>query len=366
MNFSPLRSRLVASCAFLFFFGAGCLGGSAPAATGPDGGVWKTTDGGTTWVQKRALVTGPKVTAAAGSFGIVSLAFDPQDHNTVYAATQGNGLAYSLDGGESWQQSNSIDSTKTMLTTGRISAIAIDPKNKCSVYAASANKIYKTSNCGRDWAQVFFDPRTDKTFTQLAIDWFNPTILFAGSSDGDIFRSADSGVSWQTSKRIDGVAITSIAIDRHDSRVLYVGTQGEGIMKSTDSGTTWTQIKKEFGDEYQDARRVIQVVIDPVDSHTIYEVSKYGIIKSPDAGATWSAIPLTSPPGSVKISSLAVDGKNTKHLVYTGTSVLQFSNDGGATWVPKKLPTTQIGSSVMIDPMDSNVMYLGTTAPATN
>lgn len=366
MNFSPLRSRLAISCAFLFLFGAGCFGSSAPVATGPDGGVWKSVDGGQTWAQKRAFVSGSKVTAGAGNIGVVAMAFDPQDRNAVYLGTQGNGLVFTLDGGESWQQSVASDPTKTALTTGRVNAVAVDPKNKCTVYAASANKIYKTETCGRDWAQVFFDPRTDKVFTQIAVDWFNPTILFAGTSDGDIFRSADSGVSWQTSKRVDGVAITSIAIDRRDSRVLYVGTQGEGIMKSTDSGTTWTQIKKEFGDEYQDARRVIQVVIDPVDSHTIYEISKYGIIKSVDAGATWSAIPLTSPPGSVKISSMAVDAKNTKHLVYTGTSVLQLSADGGATWVPKKLPSTQIGSSVLFDPMDSNVIYLATAAPVTN
>ncbi len=366
MNFSPLRSRLAVASAFLFLFGAGCFGGTTTAPAGPDGGIWKTSDGGQTWVQKKATVIGPKVTAASATYSILAMTFDPQDRNTVYAVTRANGLIVSLDGGESWQQSNSTEPTKSILSSGRVNAIAVDPKNKCTVYATMANKIYKTETCGRDWAQIFFDPRTDKIFTQVAIDWFNPTILFAGTSDGDVFRSVDSGVSWQTSKRVDGVVITSLVIDRHDSRTLYVGTQGEGILKSTDSGTTWTQIKKEFGDEFQDARRVIQVVLDPIDSNTIYEVSKYGIIKSTDAGATWSAIPLTSPPGSIKISSLAVDAKNTKHLVYTGTSVLQFSNDGGATWIPKKLPTTQIGSTVMIDPMDSSVIYLGTAAPVTN
>ncbi|MFZ2804703.1 MAG: hypothetical protein WA001_05835, partial [Patescibacteria group bacterium] len=283
------------------------------------------------------------------------------DHNTIYLGTRTNGLLYSLDGGSSWQQPLFSDPSKAVLVSGSVSAVAVDPKQKCTVYAASANKIYETQDCGRDWMQVFFDPRTDKSFTQIAVDWYNPTILYAGTDDGDIFRSTDSGNSWQTAKRVDGMAITDIKLDTADSRTVYVGTQGSGIWKTADGGDTWTQIEKQFGDDFRDARTVTQIVLDPVDPNTLYVVSKYGIIKSTDAGNTWAGLNLTSPPETVKINSLAIDPKDNKHLIYTGISTLQYSTDGGVSWTPKKLPTTEDGSVLLFDPIDSSVIYLGTT-----
>jgi len=341
----------------LVLFGAGC-GGTAKPAKGPDGGVWKTADGGQTWANKRNVVVGNKVTTAGAQLNVLDMVVDPQDNKAIYLATSANGVIYTLDGGELWQQAKIPNVTK-------VTAIAVDPKNKCTVYVASGNKIYKTDTCGRDWNQIFFEPRTEVVFTRLAVDHFNPTILFAGTSDGDILRSTTTGVSWEKIQRIDGVKITSLVIDPRDSRLVYVGTAGSGIFKTTDSGTTWTQIRKQFGDDLADGRKVVQVVVDPVEANVIYNVCKYGILKSTDGGETWKALNLTSPPGTVKISSLAVDPKNNKNLVYTGVSTLQFSTDGGVSWTPKKLPTTQAGSVVMFDSLDSKVLYLGTTPPPT-
>ena len=307
---------------------------------------------------KRNVVSGTKVTTAGAQLNILDMVMDPQDSKAIYLATNDNGVVYTLDGGDLWQQAKISGVTK-------VTAIAVDPKNKCTVYVASGNKIYKTDTCGRDWEQIFFEPRTEVVFTRLAVDHFNPTILFAGTSDGDILRSTTTGVSWEKIQRIDGVNIKSIVIDPRDSRLVFVGTAGSGIYKTADGGTTWTQIRKQFGEEYVEGRRVVQVVVDPVEANVIYNVCKYGILKSADGGETWTALNLTSPPGTVKISSLAIDPKNNKNLVYTGVSTLQFSTDGGVSWTPKKLPTTQAGSVVMFDPVDSKVLYLGTTPPPT-
>lgn len=339
--------------AALAFLGQGCLGGGAKPPTGPDAGLWKTADRGLTWVNKKALVTGTKVTADVATYAVTSITLDPQDSNAVYFGTIEHGLVYSLDGGESWRQSKT-------LPIGRVNAVAVDSKNKCIVYAAMANKIFKTENCLRDWEQVFFDPRTDKIFTQIAIDWFNPTILYAGTSDGDVFKSVDAGRSWQVVKRVEGVSINTIAIDSRDSRLILVGTQGEGIWKTLDGGSTWQQIKKQFGEDFSEARRTTQVVLDPKDSNVIYSVSKYGIIKSGDQGENWTALPLTSPPGSIKITSLAIDPTDSSKLVYTGPATLAYSSDAGNTWTIKKLPTTQGGAVLRIDPKKGDVIYLGT------
>jgi photosystem II stability/assembly factor-like uncharacterized protein len=356
MTYPSSRVTLVAPLLALSLFGAGCFGTSNSAPQGPDGGVWKTTDGGQTWVNKKVLVAGSKAAATVATYEVPYITADPQDHNVLYATTKENGMIFTEDGGDSWR-------TARTLSTGSIGVVAVDPKHKCTVYASSANKIYKTETCGRDWNQIFFDPRTDKRFTQLIVDWYNPTILYAGTSDGDVFRSRDAGVSWQLSKRVDGISITSIAIHPTDSRMVYAGTKSDGIWKTTDGGETWMQIKKQFGEDYSDARRVYQVVIDPVDPNTIYDVSKYGILKSTDGGDTWKALTLTAPPGTLTINSLVIDPKNNKNLTFTGVSTLQFSTDGGITWTPKKLPTTRTGATLLIDSTNSQVMYLTTVAP---
>ena len=118
----------------LIFLGQGCFGGKS-TATGPDGGVWKTTDRGQTWVNKRALVQGAKVTTGAANVAVLAMAFDPQDSATIYLGTTENGLVYSIDGGDSWQLARG-------LSAGRINVVAVDPKNKCVVYATRANEIF--------------------------------------------------------------------------------------------------------------------------------------------------------------------------------------------------------------------------------
>lgn len=354
MNTSTRRSvRFALPFLALMLLGQGCLGTTTTAPTGPDGGVWKTADRGVTWANKRALVTGPKVTADAANLSIVTMAFDPEDSSAIYLGTVADGIVYSLDAGDSWQKAKTLN-------TGRVDAIAVDPKNKCTVYATMANKIYKTETCGRDWGQIFFDPRTDKSFTQIVIDWFNPTNLYAGTSDGDIFKSVDSGVSWQTSTRVDGTPISSILMDPRDSRVVYAGTQGAGIYLTVDGGVTWTQIKKQFGDAFSDARRVTQLVLDPKAPDVLYLVSKYGIIKTSDKGETWSALNLTAPPGTITINAMAVDPTDSKKLVYVSPTTITYSADGGMSWTSKKLPTTRQGMALLIDPKNGGIIYLGT------
>lgn len=356
MTFSFSRLRVAAPLLALALAGAGCFDTSTPP-TGPDGGVWKTSDKGVTWVNKKAFIgAGPKLSATGATFDVLELTLDPQDHRAIYLATSANGLEYSLDGGDSWQQAKIPGAV-------RVNSVTVDAKNKCVVYATSGNHIYKTDDCSRDWKEVFFGARTDVSFTKIVADWYNPTILYVGTSDGDIFRSSDSGVTWTKAIRADGVPITSLVLDPRDSRIVYAGTQGAGILKTEDSGTTWTQVYKQFGADLTDARRVLQVVPDPVEANLIYIVSKYGILKSPDKGETWTALQLTTPPGSIKINAMAIDPKNNKNIVFTGVSTLQFTTDGGGSWSPKRLPTTQTGSTVLIDPIDSNTIYLGTTPP---
>lgn len=332
-------------------FGQGCFGSAnQQQAAGPDMGIWKTSDRGQTWVHKLAFVEGATLTPAAAQFAVQSLEFDPQDRLALYAGTLDNGLVYTYDGGDSWRRFENLEATDVRDT-------AVDSKNKCTIYAISENKIYKTVTCGRDWEVAFFDPRTDVSFTQIIVDWFNPTIVYAGTTDGDVFKSTDEGESWTVIKRVNA-SVSSLVLSPHDSRLLYAGTDGDGIWKSLDGGVTWIQIRKEFGD-IGNARRAVQVVPDPSDPNLIYLVHRDGIAKSPDQGMTWEALPLVTDIGENKIANLAIDPNEPDRMVYTGPTALVFTKDAGVTWEVKELPTANHGAVVKIDPTDGNIIYLG-------
>lgn len=335
--------------AALALTGQGCLGGSN--GPGLDGGVFRTENNGAEWRQLKTLNLGASIGSIA-DLGTASVAIDPEDPLAIYVGTNENGLVMTLDGGDSWTPMKG-------LTLGRINAVAVDPKNKCTLFAARANQIFKTTNCGRDWNQAFFDPRTDKFFTALAIDWFNPQILYAGNNDGDVYRSDSSGATWRAVYRVDGVKINTLAIDTRDSRMVYAATDGAGILKTADGGATWDRISKPFQD-FEGARRVTALALDPHAAGIVYAASRYGVLKTEDSGATWKPLPLPTPTGSVMIRAFLVHPKNSKLLTYATDSSIVWSTDGGTTWSPKKLPSSR-GVAFMVWDMlpGASRLYLG-------
>lgn len=344
----------VAPLAALVLLGQGC--GSSQPASGPDGGIFRTVDAGDTWAQLKVINIGAKQ-ASIADMGIVTMTLDPQDGKTIYAGTVQNGVIYTLDDGASWMQA------PAPMNVGRVQALAVDAKDKCTAYATILNQVMKTTTCSRDWTRVYFDPRTDKAFTTLAVDWYNSEIVYAGTNDGDILRSDNGGISWRVVQRLDAVRINQIVMDPRDSRTLYAATAGSGLLKTVDGGQNWTSIRKEF-DSFDGSKRANLVQLDPNNVGRIFTVSKYGLLLSDDAGATWTALKLPTPPGSVDIKAFAIDPKDPKHLVYATTAAVIWSTDSGQTWTTKKLPSTRGAAMLLYDGSSPKAnVFLG-SAPA--
>lgn len=339
----------------LILLGQGCSGGSG-TTNSADGGVYKTSDRGTTWVQKRVLVKDAK-TFTFGNDPISVITMDPQDHSTVYAGTAERGVVLSLNGGDSWEEM--VKGTKGPKGS-KIESISVDPKNKCIVYTAMKNKLYKTANCGRDWTEMFFDPNTLKVFKVVKVDWYNPTIIYAGTSEGDVFRSTDAGLSWLVATRANA-AVTDILIDPRDSRAIYVATAGDGLKKSMDGGNTWLPISNQIKD-FSNARRVNAIAMDQSQTPTMYIASKYGILATQDGGETWNALKLTSEPGAVDVLDVSVNPRNEKEIQYITKTAIIFSSDKGATWVAKRLPSSRPAVTLVTDDQDGKIIYLGVGA----
>ncbi|MFA5021995.1 MAG: hypothetical protein WC508_02880 [Patescibacteria group bacterium] len=336
------------------FLISGCsikLGASqAPALAG----VFKSFDKGNNWSQKNLFLYSGGVGSLAG-LNVLNLTFDPQDNRAIYLASDSQGLFYSYDSGDSWMKANQVGN-------GRIESVAVDPKNKCVIYATFRSTVLKTVDCSRSWIEVYIDTRAAKAdITSLAIDFYNNLVIYAGNAAGDVLKSIDGGSNWQVINRVND-RITKILIDPKDSRIIYLATKSKGIFKTIDAGSTWADINEGLK-TYSAALEYKNLIFDSSQADSLLSVSKYGLIKSTDGGQSWQPIKLITPAGSTDIYSVAINPKNNLEIYYSTATTFYKTVDGGKNWITKRLPTGAIATFLAVDSLNPNIVYMGMTNP---
>jgi len=320
-----------------------------------DGGVFKSVDGGEQWQSKVAVPTSSGTPASIITVDVNDLVVDPQDHRTLYLATSANGVFYSYDGGDNWLIPR--DQPADMKNTR---AVAVDPHDSCTLYAAAGNKILKSENCARSWQEIYFATRPSELLTSLAIDAYEPGVMYAGTSEGTMLKSSDSGRSWKAiNKNPAGQSIEEILIDQKDTRRVYFGSLGQGLFKTTDKGKTWTVIAAEQFRDFPGALNFRDLAQDPSVDNTFYLASGYGLLKTTDGGSTWQAVQLTTQPNQAKLYAVAVHPKDAKTIYYSTDTAFYASHDGGTTWIAQKLPTSRAATRLVVDTVEPAILYLG-------
>jgi photosystem II stability/assembly factor-like uncharacterized protein len=356
----PSRTRTFLSFAALLsslsLVGAGCFikvnPSGANAGSGTDGGVYRTADRGNAWTQKvSVLSTGDKRSIAGVS--VTSLVQDPSDASTLYLGTAGNGLLFSNDAGESWQQPK-------QLVSGQVFGIAVDPRAKCTVYAAIENKLAKTLDCGRTWDIAYLDPRADKKLTQVAVNPTQPSDVWITVSTGDLLVSRDGGVSWAKAHGFGTVPLR-LAFHHGDSRTMYVLSKTAGLFRSQDGGVTWSDLAANYPKGTGTKVAFDLAVGDGGDQDLVIVATQFGLLRTRDLGESFEAVPLLTPgPGALPLT-VAVDPQNAELMYYGTASTFYRTDNGGANWVPKKNPTTRAITRLLVDRANGNVLYAGTT-----
>jgi photosystem II stability/assembly factor-like uncharacterized protein len=173
---------------------------------GTSNGLVKTTDGGTNWSSANSGLA-----KCCGS----PLAIDPQNTSTVFVAAcaasgsraSSCGVFKSTDGGTSWSASWIAHSDSNWIT-----AIAIDPRNSNIVYATTqgwqggycaTETLHKSVDGGMSWSDSLFqnigvldEIGTMSCVLALAVDPQNSGHLYAAFQDGGVFKSTDAGATW--------------------------------------------------------------------------------------------------------------------------------------------------------------------------
>ncbi len=335
-------ATMLAASAALMLVGAGC--GTAQQVA-PNGGVFKTVDGGETWRQQSAVptVSGVRTFATAN---VLALANDPHHAETVYAGTAGDGLFVTNNNGTDWRRVGGQE-------LASVRAVAVDPVEPCTWYASAFSRVYKTRDCGRVWKSVYETAKPDQEVRAIAIAPDNHNRVYFVVNDqaaGMLVVSGDGGATGSVAYRF-GVVVREVTIDPKRPARLYAVTENRGLWQSDDAGVTWKELKQEL-QAFAGAKRGWTLVIDAKNNESLLYASSHGLLRSADGGATWITIPLLTAPGEARIYAVAVNPQNAAEMYYSavvgGKSLLYKSADGGATWRTKKLPTSRIPNAIHI------------------
>ncbi len=328
-------------------------------ATG--GGLWKTTDGGTTWFP----VTDGQVTSS--SVGAVAVAETNPDIVFIGmgevqlrgSITQGDGVYKSTDAGNTWRHMGLKD-------TQAIARIRIHPTNPDIVYVAALGHpygdnaergVFRSKDGGRSWQKVLFVSEKAGA-VDLIIDRTNPKVLYAstwqvyrkawkmwgGGPDSKLFKSVDGGDNWIELTKNPGmpegpigkIGVTVSPADPNRVWAIVEANEG-GVFRSDDGGWTW----KRTNDERKLRQRAFyysRIYADPWDKDTVYCLNT-GFYKSTDGGVKFD-ITINVPHGDNH--DLWIDPNDPQRMINANDGGANVSINGGGTWTEQDYPTTQL------------------------
>jgi photosystem II stability/assembly factor-like uncharacterized protein len=325
---------------------------------GVAGGVFKSTNGGLSWMPTFDH-------EAVSSIGAIAVA--DADPNLIYAGTgeacirgnisYGDGVYKSTDAGRTWKNVGLKDSR-------HIGAVIIDPRNADIVLVAALGHAYgpnaergvfRTADGGKTWQKVLFKDENTGAI-DVVFDPKNSSIVYAGmwqvrrqpwyfNSGGPgsgLYKSVDGGLTW---KQLQGHGLPEgelgrigVSVSGADSNRVFALIEAKegGLYRSDDAGNTWTRVNDD--ERYrQRAWYFTHVFADPKQADTVY-VLNTGAFRSNDGGKTFELLP--APHGDHH--GLWIDPTNPQRLFNANDGGVTISIDGGKTWTQQNnQPTAQ-------------------------
>jgi photosystem II stability/assembly factor-like uncharacterized protein len=313
------------------------------------GGVWKTTNNGTTWeavFDKEGVSTIGDIAIAPSDPAVVWVGSG--EPNNRQSSSWGDGIYKSLDAGKTWQKMG-------LSATHHIGRIVIHPKNPEVVYAAALGHlwgpnaergVYKTTDGGKTWNQVLkinddtgvsdiaMDPESPDTLYAAAYERRRTPFGFNGGGPGSaIYKTTDGGATWKKLTKglpyENGGDTGRIGLDiyRKDSNVVYAIVQHEkgGTYRSEDKGETW----KKMGDTNPRPSYYSQIRIDPNNDLRIWELGAQ-MFYSEDGGKTFSTQRIKGIHGD--FHAMWIDPADSNHVITGCDGGVHWSYDNGRTW----------------------------------
>ncbi|NIV30169.1 MAG: hypothetical protein GWN58_11930 [Anaerolineae bacterium] len=233
-------------------------------------------------VYRRTVDGNPFVMSATGMTDtfVLDIEQDPNDADTLYAATWGGGAFRSEDGGLTWVATLPYAYVYTLeATQGPTGTI---------LYAGTFYNTYgvlKSWDRGNNWKEISKYYSSDISFDIKSLDG-GPDNLVAATGYG-VEYSSDGGVTWNNSSGLDQGVVLKLAQSPLDPTRLLAATYGGGVWNSTSSGVGWAEASLGLGSQY-----VYDVAYAPWDLNTAYAAT-LGVYRTGNGGASWYPSGLT-------------------------------------------------------------------------
>jgi photosystem II stability/assembly factor-like uncharacterized protein len=313
------------------------------------GGIWKTTNGGTTWTP----IFEHETTSSIGAIAVAQSSPDTiwvgtGEANNRQSASWGYGVFKSTDAGKTWQHMG-LEGTQA------IGRIVIDPRDANTVYVAALGGlwgpnrergVYKTTDGGKTWKQSLYI-NEDTGVCDIAIDLESPSTLYAaayqrrrtvagfngGGPEGGIYKTTDGGATWTKLTKdlpyAEGgdVGRIGLAVYRRNPNIVYARIQHAkgGIFRSEDKGATWTKMS----DTNPRPSYFGLMIVDPNNDLRVW-VPGAPLYHSEDGGKTF--IQTRGTRVHSDYHGFWIDPKNSEHMIVGVDGGIYFTRDAGRTW----------------------------------
>jgi len=326
------------------------------------GGYHRSTDGGKTF---RILNTG------LTDYYVARILVDQTTNDVIYLGTL-SGVFKSIDGGMSWVPKRSgFPELREYEHSAPISSLVMDPTDNQTIYAGigvtremsdGRGHVYKTVNGAEAWELLngIAQKAGDVVICQLAIRSDDPAVLFAATNQG-IFRSANAGRTWEP--RNDGLPhlfCRDLAIHPRECDVMYAvmwSTPGRipwrgGVYRSDDGGRTWAERNEGLmqsvgspGGAWQETTNYSRLALDPQNPEHLYVGSDSwwggGLYETFDGGRRWRlCTPSDEDPNiegwinfwGAAINCLSISPLQKNTIMFGDSGRLMRTDDGGGHW----------------------------------
>lgn len=343
------------------------------------GGIWKTTNHGTTWTP---IFEGQ----ADNAFGDLAIfQGDPRiiwagtgEQNNRQSSSWGGGVYRSTDAGATW-------AFVGLKNTASIGKVVLHPTDPNIAYVAALGNlwkptpdrgVYRTTDAGKAWTKILYvdtltgatdlvmDPRDPNVLYAATYERLRSTCCFNGGGPGSaLWKSIDGGATWR--KMENGIPAgdkgrTGFAISRSNPNVLIATIEhatGTGTYRTEDAGATWRRMSG------ADPRPMYfsAPFIDPTNDMRVWELGVQPT-RSEDGGATFQTMP-NSPTYDLGLKDdhhvLWTDPRDNRHLLLAGDGGLHESWDMGITY--NRLNNFAVGQfyRVAVDNRDPYWVYGG-------
>jgi len=316
------------------------------------GGIWKSTNKGTTWkpvFDDQAVSTFGDMAISLSNPDVIYAGSGEQQNRQ--STSWGNGIYKSVNQGETWR---SIGLEKTY----HIARVIIHPENPNIVFVAALGNlwnsskergVYQTTNGGKNWKKVLYiDDMTG--VVDMAMDKNNPNILYAatyqrmrkawgfngGGPGSGIYKTTDGGKTWNelTGGLPPGEkGRIGLAASKTRSNIIYATIEhadSSGFYRSGNGGRTWKRVNK------LNPRPMYysHIFVDPNNDDIVYMLATE-FYRTKDAGKTFYQMP-TRPTYDVGVHSdhhtLWINPNNSNHFFLAGDAGLHESWDGGVAY----------------------------------